>query len=1035
MGITRLSLSNRVVLVVSVVLLMAGGLIAYFTLPQAEDPGFTVRIAQVITIYPGASPERVRDLVTEPLENSINEMSQLESLSSTSRQSVSVIRVEVAFEHSDLDPIWDELADKVAAVADQLPEGINGPRIEDNFGDVFGVLMTITGEGYTIQELDQIAEDVRREALQLSEVGRVDIYGVPDQEVAVAYDRTRMQNLSLTPYALAGAIQQTNVVRPAGSLNLSPEDVPIESSGNFPTLSALAETLVPVPGGQGQLVALRDIAGITLVDEDPPPSIVRFNGDPAVVLAINMKSGGRVTVLGDQIAALAAELEPRYPIGVEFDFLAFQPEIVSGLVNDFTNNVIMAIVIVIAVMLLAAGIRSGLVVAALIPTSMIGTLLIMMLFGITINQMSLAALIIVLGMLVDSAIVFAESTTLELERGRDPQEAVVHVARELRIPLLTSALTTAAAFLPIALAQNNAGEYTRPIVYVVTIALLLAWLLTLTLIPLLAVKLLPGYVARRKQRATERGDTTSTIESPFHRVYGRMLAWMLKYRVATLAILSGILVASLALFTRVPVSFFPDTNYPIYTMEIALPRGTTIQETARVAEDVELFLATDVADQVELYGTFVGGGIPRYRLNVNPENSRPEHAFFLVRTTSYEAIEELFAATRRFVADLAPDAELELSSFSYGPASSAPIEVRLSGTDRDLLYRNVALVQERLSAITGVTNVRDDWGNRIKTLNVQVREASARRVGVTHRDVATSLQAATVGLEVSEFRGADQTIPIVLRDSQMLGSSVEQLESTLVYSEAAATSVPLQQVAQIDLQWQPSIIRQRDRVETIVVQADTLGGTNPITVAEQLRPWLEQEAQDWPVGFGYDFGGEIEGSADANSAIVAQLPLVLFIIVLLLVFQFNSLRLPAVVLLTIPFGLVGVVVGLFITNSTFSFMALLGLVSLSGVVLNNSIVLLDKINIEIAEGRSPLVAIFRASFRKIRPIILTSVTTITGLVPLLLFGGPMWEPMASALMFGLAFATVLTLGLVPVLYSLLHRVQRPETMPPIQELL
>ena len=1034
MDITRLSLSNRVVLVVSVVLLMAGGLIAYVTLPQAEDPGFTVRIAQVITFYPGASPERVRDLVTDPLENSINEMSQLESLSSASRQGVSVIRVEVAFEHSDLDPIWDELADKVAAVENRLPDGINGPHIEDNFGDVFGVLMTITGEGYTVQELDRIADDVRREMLHLSEVGRVDIYGVPDQEVAVAYDRTRMQNLALTPYSLAGAIQLTNVVRPAGSLSVSSEDIPIESSGNFPTLAALAETLVPVPGGGGQLVPLRDIAGVTVSDEDPPPSIVRFNGDPTVVLAINMKEGGRITVLGDQVSALAAELEPRYPIGVEFDFIAFQPEIVSGLVDDFTNNVLMAIVIVIVVMLIAAGLRSGLVVAALIPTSMVGTLLVMLLFDITINQMSLAALIIVLGMLVDSAIVFAESTTLELEHGRDPEGAVVHVARELRIPLLTSALTTAAAFLPIALAQNNAGEYTRPIVYVVTIALLLAWILTLTLIPFLAVKLLPGYVARRRRLAAERGEANGTIESPFHRAYGRALAWMLKYRVATLAILVGILVASLALFTRVPVSFFPDTNYPIYTMEVALPRGTTIHETSRVASDIEFFLETDLADRVDTYGTFVGGGIPRYRLNVNPENSRPEHAFFLVRTTSYEAIEEIFAATRRFVADLAPDAELELSSFSYGPASSAPIEVRLSGTDRDLLYRNVAMVQDRLSEITGVTNIRDDWGNRIKTLNVEVREARARRFGVTHRDVATSLQVATVGLAVSEFRGAEETIPIVLRDSLMPGSSIERLESTLVYSEGSGTSVPLQQVADVDLRWQPSIIRQREGVETIVVQADTLGATNPITVAETLRPWLDDAAREWPVGFAYDFGGELEGSANANSAIVAQLPLVLFIIVLLLVFQFNSLRLPLVILLTIPFGLVGVVVGLFVTNSTFSFMALLGLVSLSGVVLNNAIVLLDKINTEIAAGRSSLVAIFRASFRKIRPIMLTSVTTITGLVPLLLFGGPMWEPMASALMFGLAFATVLTLGLVPVLYSLFHGVERPEAMPAIEEL-
>ncbi|MBN2656352.1 MAG: efflux RND transporter permease subunit [Spirochaetales bacterium] len=1034
MDITRYTLTNKTVTIVAVIILMLGGLFAYFTLPQTEDPGFTIRIAQVITVYPGASPERVRDLVTEPLENSINEMSEVEVLSSISKQGISNISVQISFKYSDLDKIWAELSDRVGEVKDDLPDGIKGPRVEDDFGDVFSILMTITGEGYSVEELDGIAKEVRREILQLSDVGRVEIYGIPDREVEVAYDRARLKNLGLTPYSISNSIQRTNVVRPAGSLSISPEEIIVESSGNFPSLDALGETLITAPE-TGHLIPLRDITRISLQSETPLDSIVRFNGDQAAVLAINMKDDGQITVLGDKVQALAEDLEVRYPLGVEFDFVAFQPEIVSNLVDDFTSNVIMAILVVIAVMVISSGLRSGLVVAALIPTSMIGSLLIMNLLGLSINQMSLAALIIVLGMLVDSAIVFVESMTLELEKGLLPDEAALKVSRELRIPLLTSALTTAAAFLPIALAQNNAGEYTRPLFYVVTITLLLSWILTITFIPLLSAKLLPSYVERRKKKARESGKKVETIDTGLHRWYAGVLASLLRHRFATLWAMVTLLFGALILFTQLPSSFFPDTNYPIFTMDIALPTGTGIDETTQLADEIELFLDSELGDMIEFHGAFIGGGVPRYRLNINPQDSRPEYVFFLARATSLEALDEIFPKVRSYITDLAPDASIQLKPFSFGPGSNAPVEIRMSGSDRKKLYENVALVKARLGEIDGVTNIRDNWGIRNKTINVTVREASARRFGVTHRDVATSLQAASVGLEISEFRGEDESIPILLRDSGVRRTSIEDLESTAVYSETSGLTVPLRQVADIDLLWQPSVIVMRDQTETITVQADTLGDMNPIDVAAMLEPWLDEQEGQWPIGFQYEFGGEVEGSGEANRAIIAQLPLVLFIITLLLVTQFNSLRLPFIILVTIPFGFIGVVFGLWVMGNSFSFMALLGLVSLSGVVLNDAIVLLEKIKQGQDDGKPAITAIFYASLRKMRPIILTSVTTITGLIPLLLFGGPLWQPMASALMFGLAFATILTLGLIPVLYSLLFRTGRAEEVPSMEEIL
>jgi len=1033
MDLTRLALKNRTVTVVTVVLLMLGGLISYFTMPQDEDPGFTIRVANVVTIFPGASPERVRDLVTRPLEAAISEMSEIKVLTSASRQGVSSIGVEINFEHNDLQPIWDELNKLVAEATDDLPDGVIGPRVEDDFGDVFSVLLAITGEGYTIEELGTVAEEVRTEILGIPDVARVEVYGVPDREAVIAYDRARLQNLGLTPYTVAGAIQRTNVVRPAGSLNIGANEIPVESSGNFLSLEALQETLIPLPDS-GQLIPVRDFAEVSIENEDPLPSIVRYNGRDAVVLGINMREGGRITVMGDQIRALAAALEPRFPIGVEFDFVAFQPDIVSNLVDSFSSNVVQAILIVIGVMFLAAGLRSGLVVAALIPTSMIGSLLVMNLFGITINQMSLAALIIVLGMLVDSAIVFNESMVLELSHGKSPDDAAMHVSRELRVPLLTSALTTAAAFLPIALAQSNAGEYTRPLFYVVTIALLLAWVLTITVIPLLASRLLPGYVERRQRQARERGRTSEALDNRLNRAYIRILAWILGHRAVSVLGIIAMLVGALALFRTVPASFFPETSYPIFTLEVSLPRGTAIEETARLTDQIELLLEDDLDEVVVFHSAFIGGGVPRYRLNVSPQDSRPEYVFFLANATETDRLPEIFEFLRTSITDLAPDASIRLSPFSFGPAASAPLEIRLSGPDRDRLYTHVGAVKARLSEIEGVTNVRDDWGIRGKTLNVTIDEASARRLGITNQDVATSLQLASVGVEISEYRGDVETMPIMLRDSGVRRTSVEELESTTVYSEAGGPSVPLRQVADVELAWQPSVINQRDGVEVIMVQADTVGAVNAITITDQLRPWLAEQASSWPVGFNYEFGGELEGSGDANAAIVAQLPLVLFIITFLLVMQFNSLRAPLIILTTIPFGFIGVSVGLFVLQESFSFMALLGLVSLSGVVLNDSIVLLEKIKLERDEGRSINLSIVRAALRKIRPIILTSVTTIAGLLPLLLFGGPLWEPMAAGLMFGLAFATVLTLALIPVLYSLFFGGGRMVIQPAMEEL-
>jgi multidrug efflux pump subunit AcrB len=1029
MDITRAALRNTRVTVVAVVLLLIGGGISYFTLPQAEDPGFTVRIAQVITGYPGASPERVRDLVTRPLEDAIAEIGEVETLVSQSKAGVSLISVEIAFQHKDLDRIWDSLADQVDSVRDRLPAGVVGPKIEDDYGDVFSILLAITGEGYAPDELKSIAEDVRRDLQSLSEVGRVIIYGAPERRVTVSYDQARLQALGLTPKQLADAIQQTNVVRPGGSISIGREAVSIEPSGNYTSIEEIKRTLLTIPGS-GTLLQLRDVSEINLGFKEPAESVVRVNGNDAVVLAVNMKEDGRTTVLGDQVRATVGRLRQQYPVGVDFSFVAFQPDIVAGLVGTFTSNVLQAILVVMLVMLIASGLRNGMVVASLIPATMIGTLLVMKFFGVTINQMSLASLVIVLGMLVDSAIVMTESTIIELRRGLSPSDAAVQASRELRVPLLTSALTTASAFLPIALAQTPAGEYTRPLFHVVTIALVLAWLLTITMIPFLSVRLLPqsravlspaeGLNARRRNKGRQ--------------MYLRFLSVFLRHRFLTIAVFVLLLLGAGLAFQKIPRSFFPETSYPIFTMEISFPRGTSIYETERVTGEIEQFYRRHHAGDVSSFAAFVGGNVPRFRLNVRPQESRPEYVFFLVNARDFADVPALFASSRDFAARTAPDATVDIRPFTYGPPTDAPLEVRLSGENRDTLYQEVRAVKQQMAETDGVFNIRDDWGVRSKTLEITIDDAHARRYGITHGDVASAVQASTTGLEISEYRGLDVPIPILLTSSEIGHASVEDLERTSVYSGRSGTYVPLGEVASVVLAWQPSVIRQRDRLETITIRADTEGEANSIAAAAILESWLQERSRQWPVNFQYSFGGELQGSTEANSAILDQVPLALFIIAMLLVTQFNSIRRAAIILVTIPFGFIGVVAGLWVTGSTFSFMGLLGLVSLSGIVVNDAIVLVDRIEIERRSGVSPLLAVYKATLRKTRPIILTSVTTIVGLFPLLFFGGPLWIPMVSGLVFGLAFATVLTLGLVPTLYSVLFRLPRSDSVPRIEEI-
>ncbi|MEZ4647535.1 MAG: efflux RND transporter permease subunit [Candidatus Eisenbacteria bacterium] len=1026
MNVTAAAIRNNRVTFLTLLVILLAGFSAYRALPRAEDPGFTIRTALVRTYFPGASPERVELLVTDKLEKRIQEMPEVDFLSSESRTGVSYLFVNIQSRYTEMRPIWDALRRKVDAAHADLPDGVIGPFVDDEFGDVFPVMVTLTGDGFDYAELREIADEVRDELLLKSQIAKVAIYGAQEERIFVEYNNARLSELGLSPGQLKNILESRNIIIPGGSVLLEREQFALEPSGNFESIEDLKRTLIQVPG-RPEVVYLEDLASVTRGYVDPPTSRMHFDGTRCLGLSVSMRAGGNVIELGEQVDAVVNEARSDYPIGIDFEVPIFQPKFVDEQVRGFVGNLFQAMGIVLLVMLVSLGPRTGLVVAALIPTTMLLTLLIMQTMHIGLDQISIAALIIALGMLVDNAIVMSESIMVQIAAGKDRFQAAVDSANELRIPLLTSSLTTSAAFLPIFLAESETGEYTASLFKVVTIALLASWVLSLTMMPLLCMLFIKVKVSAEAQ----------SFDTRFYRAYRGFLVAVVRRRVLSLLIVAGVFVLSVLGMRFVPAIFFPDSDSPKMLGGLDLPVGTPLARAEEVAFGIERFLqgelvgsgasgsdASNDAEGLLSWTTYVGqGGGPRYRLSYNPAQAGPEHISMIFTATGREYIAGLIPRLEAFCAETYPELVASFQAEALGPPVESPIQVRVSGRDAETLFAVVDRVKERLAEFPAAINVDDDWGPRVKKIRVEVNQARARRAGVTSQDVAISLQSGLSGIQTTEFREGDEIIPIVLRSVAADRQDPGKLESLNVFVQATGASVPLKQIADVLIEWEPSKILRRQRLETVTVECDLARGVTAADVNAELVPWLEADAATWPRGYSYELGGEAESSAKANQAIGAKLPIAGFLILLLLVAQFNSVRRTVIIFTTIPLGMIGVTIGLLVARSSFGFMTLLGVISLAGIIINNAIVLLDRIRIEIDEnGLDPASAVIESAQQRLRPILLTTATTVGGLLPLWFAGGPMWQPMAVAIIFGLTFATALTLCVVPLLYSLFFRV-------------
>ncbi|MCP4584258.1 MAG: efflux RND transporter permease subunit [candidate division Zixibacteria bacterium] len=1020
MSITQLAIEKNRITTVALIVIIFAGFLAYQNIARQEDPGFIIRVAFIQTILPGASPDRVENLVTDKLEKTIQEIPELDFISSESKTGASIIYVNIKATYKEMQPIWDRLRRKIDRAKTELPDGVIGPFVNDEFGDVFGIQLTITGEGYSYAELKDVADQVRDELLRIPDAAKVDIYGAQEEHIFVEYNNARLANIGLSPGQLQSILTSQNILFPGGDINTRDERIILEPSGSFETLDELKQTVINIPGRK-DVIFLGDLADIYRGYIDPPKSMMRSSGVPCLGLGISLRKGGNIIELGEQVRQVMAYLQQRYPIGIEFDTIVFQPDEVNTSVNNFIKSLLQAILIVMVVMFLALGFRTGLLVSSLIPTVILTSLAVMNYFGISLNTVSLAALIISLGLLVDNAIVMSESIMVSLSEGKKPIEAAVESAAELRIPLLTSSLTTAAAFLPIYLAESDTGEYTADLFRVVSISLLISWVLALTMTPLLCAKYM-------KIKAVVRDK--SKFDSKFYRRYRQALIGILKRPVISLLGAIAIFLAAMQLGGLIPNIFFPKSDRSFLQGELVLPLGTPIAQTRAMMDEVEQFIedSCKVNDErlegITNWAAFIGTGAPRFYLSANPQPQRDELAFLIANATSRQAVDEVIPRIEEFATNRFPDVSTVIDALDYGPPVMAPVQIRISGKDPELLFSIVDDVKAKLAEIPGTKNIDTDWGTWTKKLLVDIDQPRARRAGVTNMDIAISLQSILSGIETTQFREENKIIPITLRAEASDRHDLDKLETLDVYSQSTGKTVPLKQVANIEVKWQPSKILRRDRLKTVTIKSYVLPGTVAIDVVNKIDPYLREISKNWPVGYFYEHGGEIENTVKANNSIMAKLPIAFAFITLLLVAQFNSFRKPLIILATMPLAMIGVFIGLVITGSAMGFMTFLGVISLAGIVINNAIVLIDRINIEQEEhGVEIRRAILESAQKRLRPILLTTATTIGGMMPLWLGGGPMYESMAVTIIFGLLFATILTLGFVPLLYVLFFRIK------------
>lgn len=1027
MNLTQFSIEKNRITFTLLGTIIIMGMVLYSSLPRDSMPPYTVRVANIVTQFPGASPERVELLVTDKVEKKVQEIPELKEVESTSRSGLSVVTVTLKDETPPdiLQSVWDRLRRKLDDI-EGLPQNVDPFLDDDGIGDVFGIAVGLISDGFSYAEMKEYADDIKDDLIKLDDAAKVELGGEQEERVFVEFENAQLKEYGLSASKLQASITETNILSSGGQINVENERIILEPTGNFNSIEDIQEMLIAVGDGTQQ-VYLGDITSISKGYIDPPTQRVRVNGKDAISLHVNLKDGANVIKLGEDIDLLVAEWQARLPVGLELTRLASMDTYIDKKIDDFIVNLLQAIIIVLAVMLLFLGVRSGLVIASLIPIVVITTLMLMGMINMGLNQVTLAALIMALGMMVDNAIVVAETIMVKMEKGIAAKQAAIEACSELFTPLLISTLTTSAAFLAFYLAESTMGDIVGPIFVVITLALLSSWIMALSVITLFCYLFL-----KVEPKGTKKPSFIDRTIARFKLVYKDiiLLALANKFKV-----IFGIFVTFfLAIFGFgfIPFIFFPDSDRNLITVDINLPQGTKIERTVEVVQSIEAFIndsllvTEDRPNGVADWSSYIGEGPESYDQGYSPDEPNSSYAHMLVNISDAIYNLDMIEKIDGYCFLNFPNADIKVASLEGG-GGGTPIEIQVSGDDPDELASISERIKLQLSSISGTKNVKDDWGPKSKKFVIDIDQNRAQIAGVNSQDIATSLQTVLDGFKTGEYREDDKTIPILMRSDASQQQSLESLETLNIYAQNSGKSVPLLQVASIIPQWQYAKILRFNIDRTINVSSELRADGNASAITQAITPFLNEERKSWPAGYSYQFAGDAKNTAENMGAVVRYLPLSGFIIVLLLIIQFNSFRKMMMVTLTIPLGIIGVVIGLLIFQEPFGFMPFLGVISLAGIVINNAIVLIDRIEVEQNTlKRTEQDSVISACLQRFRPILLATFTTVLGLIPLYLSGGEMWEGMAVSIMVGLLFGTVITLLFIPSLYSILYRVNYKE---------
>ncbi|EOV0859935.1 TPA: multidrug efflux RND transporter permease subunit VmeV [Vibrio parahaemolyticus] len=1015
MNIAEYSIKNKVISWLFIVILAIGGVTSFLELGRLEDPAFTIKDAMIVATYPGATSKEVEEELTYPLEKEIRKLPYIDRITSTSSNGMSQIMVSMKMDYGpdELPQIWDEMRRKINDLQPTLPQGVQSLQIIDDFGDVYGVMLMLTGDDYDYVELKRYADHLRREIELVDGVGKVDIAGDQQEMLFVEISLDRLASLNLDMNVVSGLLNQQNNVVSAGEVMVNGESLVIRPSGTLNTVQAL-ENLIIHGRDTGNLIRLKDVATITRGIQEKPGNMILFNGKKAINIGISFASGVNVVEVGERLNAELSSLESIKPAGLDMSYFYNQAQEVDDSVKAFVISLAEAVAIVIIVLLFTMGLRSGVIIGVVLLLTVFGTFILMNYNNIELHRISLGALIIALGMLVDNAIVVVEGILVGLKKGRTKVQAAVDIVKQTQWPLLGATVIAITAFAPIGLSQDATGEFMGSLFWVLCFSLFLSWVTAITLTPFLADLLLKE----------EEKDTNGEDEDPYKGwlfvVFGALLKFSLRFRWMTVAAMVALLVGAVIAFGNVKQQFFPPSNTPMFYVDMWMPEGTDIRQTIKQAETVESYIRQQ--DDIDFVSVSIGQGLQRFALTYQPEKSYEAYAQFQVRTTDRDNMFKLLHKLDDNLAKTFDEPTFQFKLMEFGPSPASKIEARITGPDPKVLRELAVQVEDILHTDPGARNIRHDWRERRKELVPVFNESKARRLGISKEDLSSTLQMAFGGSTFGVLRDGTHTLPIMMRLPEAERVDFESLQNVKIWSPSLQTYIPVDQIIDgVELDWSEPLIQRRDRKRTLTVLADhdVLSDDTAASLFARVQPKVM--SLHIPEGYEITWGGEYESSKDAQEGLFGSLPmgyLLMFIITILL---FNSIKKPLVIWFTVPLSIIGVAFGLLTTNMPFSFTAFLGLLSLSGMILKNGIVLLDQINLELESGKDPYLAIVDSAISRVRPVSMAALTTILGMIPLVF--DAFFGSMAITIMAGLGFATVLTLIVVPVMFAILFRIK------------